>query len=213
MTPDFANAVDPVFLNVLRILARIRDGNPPTQDDARNRARNLIAEAEARVGQKRDWELAKYALVAWIDELLIDSPWAGQSWWKENSLEVEAFRTRDRATQFFVNAKEASSLTRRDALEIYYICVMLGFRGLYRGEDAAFLADHLELPVTLEAWVQQTARSIELGHSRPAINFAPQPGSGAPPLDGKFSMVGASLMTLVLLATSGMLTWLLLFVL
>ena len=212
MTPDFATAVDPVFLNVLRILARIREGNPPTPDEARSHARNLIAEAEARVGQRRDWELAKYALVAWIDEMLIDSPWDGQGWWKENSLEVETFRTRDRATQFFANAKEASTLTRRDALEVYYVCVMLGFRGLYRGDDAAFLADQLELPPALGAWVQQVARSIELGHSRPAINYAPQPGSGAPPLDGKFSMVGASLMTLVLLATTGMATWLLLFV-
>jgi type VI secretion system protein ImpK len=212
MTPDFATAVDPVFLNVLRILARIRDGNPPTPDEARSHARNLIAEAEARVGQRRDWELAKYALVAWIDEMLIDSPWDGQSWWKENSLEVEMFRTRERATQFFANAKEAATLTRRDALEVYYVCVMLAFRGLYRGEDAAFLADQLELPPTLAAWVQQVSRSIELAHSRPTINYAPQPGKGAPPLDGKFSMVGAALMTLVLSATAGMLTWLLLFV-
>jgi len=212
MTPDFATAVDPVFLNILRILRRIRNGDPPTTDDARNRARSLISEAEARVGQKRDWELAKYALVAWIDEVLIDSPWEGRRWWKENSLEVEVFRTRDRATQFFLNAKEASKLTRRDALEVYYVCVMLGFRGLYRGDDAAFLADQLELPPALDAWVHQAARSIELSHSRPAINYAPQPGSGAPPLDGKFSMVGAALMTLLLLAGTSMLTWLLLFI-
>jgi hypothetical protein len=70
------------------------------------------------------------------------------------------------------------------------------------------LADQLELPPTLGAWVQQAARSIELTQSRPAINYTPQPGAGAPPLDGKFVMEGASLMTLVLLAAVGLLAWL-----
>ncbi len=132
MTPDFAIAVDPVFLHVLGFVDRISQGENPPPREERQTVQNFLRQAEAQLGQRQDWELAKYALVCWIDDLLIEAPWEGRNWWKENALEVEAFNTRVRATEFFVKANNASNLTRRDALEVFYVCVVLGFRGLYR---------------------------------------------------------------------------------
>ena len=108
----------------------------------------MLSEKHHREG----WELAKYALVAWIDDVLIEAPWPGRDWWENNSLEFAYFNTRDRATQFFKRAKQAAQLTRRDALEVFYVCVILGFRGLYAMPEAAFLADQLDLPPDLESW-------------------------------------------------------------
>ncbi len=198
MTPHFAAAVDPVFLYVLDVLDRISDNRAPQPDEVRQSLQNQFREAEAKLGQKPGWELAKYALVAWIDDVLIGAPWEGRDWWENNSLEFEYFKTRDRAIEFFKQAKDAADLTRRDALEVFYVCVVLGFRGLYKLPDAAFLGDQLDLPANVEAWSQRTARAIQLGQGRPPIRQTPRPGSGAPPLEGKFLFVGVSLMAVVL---------------
>ena len=108
---------------------------------------------------------------------------------------------------FFTKAKQATSLTRRDALETYYLSVVLGFRGMYRDPSAAFLAEQLELPQTLEAWASQTARSIQLGQGRPPIAESRRAGEGAPPLEGKFSLIGMSLLMAILAAVAAMMAW------
>jgi type VI secretion system protein ImpK len=211
MTPQFAAAVDPIFQHVLELLERINRSERLDPSEEGRRIQNWLREAEAHLGQKKDWELAKYALVSWIDDLLIEAPWEGRLWWKENALEVELFNTRERATLFYSKAKEASNLTRRDALEVFYVCVVLGFRGLYRDGSAVLLADQLGLPVDLESWAREASRSIQLGQGRPPIDAMPRPGSGAPPLEGKFVLVGSSLLCVVLAAFTAAMGWLLFF--
>lgn len=210
MTPNFAAAVDPIFLHVLGLLERISRNDNPVPQEERTVINNWLRHAEAQLGQKQDWELAKYALVAWIDDVLIEAPWSGKSWWKENALEVEVFNTRDRATVFYTRSQEAAKLTRRDALEVFYVCVVLGFRGLYRDAASTFLADQLGLPSTLDAWASQTAKSIQLGQGRPSISEAPRPGAGAPPLEGKYTLIGTALMGIALTAVAAI-TWLVLY--
>ncbi|MCB9926143.1 MAG: DotU family type IV/VI secretion system protein [Planctomycetaceae bacterium] len=208
MTPSFAAAVDPVFLHVLGLLERISNSEPTTPSEERAAINNALRDAEAQLGQKQDWELAKYALVAWIDDVLLEAPWEGRKWWNENALEVELFNTRDRATIFYTKAKDAAAMTRRDALEVFYVCVVLGFRGLYRDQASTFLASQLSLPPDLEGWAKQAAKSIQLAQGRPSITEAPRPtDEGAPPLEGKYRMVGAALMGIVLTAVAALI-WL-----
>jgi type VI secretion system protein ImpK len=190
MTPKFSKAVDPVFLQVLGLLERIaRDENPSAKEE-RLRIRGWIDQAEGHLGQGQDWQLAKYALVAWIDDVLIDAPWEGRTWWKENALEVDIFSTRLRNEQFYVKAQEASSLAQKDALETFYVCVVLGFRGLYRDPNAAAaLAEPRGLPPDLETWAKQTSMAIRLGQGRPPISDASEAIEGAPPLEGPFMFI------------------------
>ena len=79
MTPNFAAAVDPIFLHVLGLLERIGQSDAPNPTEERAVINNWIRHAEAQLGQKQDWELAKYALVAWIDDVLIEAPWTGKA--------------------------------------------------------------------------------------------------------------------------------------
>lgn len=209
MTPDFAAAIDPIFLHVLGILDRISRNETLSPHEERESVMNWLRQTEAQLGRRQEWELARYALVAWIDDLLIEAPWEGRLWWKENALEVEIFNTRERATQFFVKAQEATRSTRRDALEIFYVCAVLGFRGLYRDPQAAFLANQLSLPADLESWARQTARAIQLGQGRPPIQEKPRQAGSAPPLEGKFLMLGSSVMCIVLGVFAALTGWLL----
>ena len=163
MTPRFAQAVDPIFLQVLGLLDRLSRGESPSPQDERLRIRAIIDQAEATLGSGTEWELAKYAIVAWIDELLIDASWPGQDWWSNNVLEMEYFKSRSRFEKFWVRAQEATTLERRDALEVYYICVVLGFRGLYRDPNASdYLLRDYGLPPDVDAWARQATMSIRL---------------------------------------------------
>jgi len=201
MTPEFAKAVDPIFLHVLGLLDRIgRDENPAVQAE-RLRIRGWIDQAEARLGGRPDWQLAKYALVSWIDEVMLEAPWDGHEWWNENVLEVEMFNTRLAHEEFYLKAREASGLPQRDALEVFYVCVVLGFRGLYRDpEIASSMSEALGMPGDLETWAKQTALAIRLGQGRPKILETEEVGLGAPPLEGQTRLIWSSLAGVILAA-------------
>ena len=212
MTPEFAEAVDRVFLHVLGLLDQIGRNAEPSPDDEKRRIRGWIDRAEGLLGQQRDWELAKYGLVSWIDEVLIDAPWQGSKWWNENKLETELYNTNDRQWKFYAEAKEATKLPRRDALEVFYVCVVLGFRGLYRDPGAAaHNAEALDLPPDLEAWAKQTATSIRLGQGRPPISDSSQPLDGAPPREGPAMVVWSAFLGLILVIFNVIFAWLFLF--
>ena len=200
MTPEFANAVDPVFLHILGLLDRINRDEEVSATVERIQIIGLLDHAEALIGAGEEWELARYALVSWIDEVLVEAPWSGREWWSNNVLEMELFNSRACYEQFFVQAKTASALLERDAMEVFYVCVVLGFRGLYRDPEfaSAVIQSH-RLPPNLSAWAKQASISIRLGHGRPQLISPTRELAGAPPMRGKFSLVWAGL-TLTLIA-------------
>ena len=186
MTPRFSAGVDLVFQHVLDLLERIGNGENPSPQEERMRIRGRLDHVEAQLGRGQDWQLAKYALVAWIDEMLIvDAPWKDRDTWNENKLEWEIFQTNSRYDSFYKKAKEAFALPQKDALEVFYVCVVLGFRGLYRDPSAAAIAaEAFQFPRDLQTWTQETAMAIRLGVGRPSISEASTPLEGASPLHG-----------------------------
>ncbi len=108
-----------------------------------------------------------------------------------------------------MKAKEASSLPRKEALETFYVCVVLGFRGLYRDPvAAAALAEPRQLPPNLETWARQTSMAIQLGQGRPPISESSEPIEGAPPLEGPFLLMWSSLFGVILAIFTMIFAWL-----
>jgi len=203
MTPKFAQAVDPVLLHVLGLLERIGRDERPSPQEERLQIVALLDQAEAIVGAGTEWELAKYALASWIDEVLLEVPWDGREWWNNNVLEVELFNSRLCNERFYTQAQQASSLPRRDALEVFYVCVVLGFRGLYRDPElTAMLAQSNGLPDDLDGWARQTALAIRLGQGRPALAGPRSEIQGAPPLRSQPLVLWSWLAALLLAATA-----------
>jgi type VI secretion system protein ImpK len=199
MSPKFAQSVDPIFLYVLALLERIGREAKLTAQEERLRIRALIDQAEAALGSGGEWEMAKYAIVSWIDEMLVGSPWVGRDWWSNNVMEIELYNTRQCNEQFFVKSREAANRTGRDALEVYYVCVILGFRGLYH--DTATSEDIAKahgLPEKLIDWTRATAMSIRLGQGRPALAEPKREVLGAPPLRSRSIVVWPWLTALLL---------------
>jgi type VI secretion system protein ImpK len=208
MTPKFAQACDPVMLHILALLDRINRDEKPLPQDERLRVRALIDQAEALLGSGNEWQLAKYALASWADEMLVDAPWDGRDWWSNNVLEMELFNTRQCYDQFYVRAKEASTLPQRDALEVFYVCVVLGFRWLYR--DPVFSQQTIQalaLPADVEAWSKQTAMAVRLGQGRPALSGKQREIAGAPPLKARYYALWSGLALTLLLGTALLVWW------
>lgn len=199
MSPDFAAAFDPVMLEVLGLLDRVRGGTAGVPEQERARIRGAIEQAGGRVpgSRTKDWELASYALTALVDELLIvDIPWTGQAWWENHALEVDLFRSRNRATAFYDRAEQAVGLANRDAIETFILAVVLGFRGMLRDQ-----------PPALEAWLRKQEQLVRVGQGRPPVPDAPVELSGAPPLSGRSKLMWAGLATALAAACAVVAVW------
>ncbi|MBX9656587.1 DotU family type IV/VI secretion system protein [bacterium] len=134
MNDRLAARVYPTILYVLELLDRIYGRKPGPTPDPREefpRLKQYLGQLDSGKATRED-ELAKSALIYWIDEVLINSPWPHANKWKDHTLEREFYDARDRAYEFYEKAKIARTLSPADPLETYYLCVALGFLGIYR---------------------------------------------------------------------------------
>ncbi len=160
MTPQFSQVVDLIVMSGLEIINRIERNEPIDVREAHRQIQNRINEGDTKFGESEVWNKAKYALVAWLDEQMIGAPWEGSKWWENNVLERKYFFDRRAYDYFFPQAEEAAKLPNKDALEVFYLCVILGFRGFYDRPNAAQTAEKHHLPLQIDQWVGRTARSL-----------------------------------------------------
>ena len=104
-------------------------------------------------GATRIASWARYALTCWLDEIFIaDSAYSEQ--WNERKLEVALYGgSSDRAWRFWEQAHLAEKRPGSDALEVYYWCAMLGFRG-----------EFVDKPEKLQSWVEGIRDRIRRAH-------------------------------------------------
>jgi type VI secretion system protein ImpK len=187
MTPRFSKIVDPIFEYVLGLFDRIESGEDPAPESEWEVMRGKVSSLPP--GPEGD--LAKYAIAAWIDEaLILDAPWTSREWWANKTLEWEFFRVgQDRAKVFYEKAKLASDLPQKDVLEVFYLCVVLGFLGRYRNPARVDpTAERDGLPASLDGWLSRTEANIRQGSDRPPMPPG-KPTLGAPPLPGPDALI------------------------
>jgi type VI secretion system protein ImpK len=120
------------------------------QDILRRRIRELLnkVEHEAReIGfDENDIQMAIFALVAFLDETIIASDWKHKSTWLATPLQLELFDRFDAGEEFFSRLEilRQKSSYKRDILEIYYLCMTLGFKGKYQFQQREKLHQFIE---------------------------------------------------------------------
>jgi type VI secretion system protein ImpK len=95
----------------------------------------LYEKNAATMGVSREKiETSKYAIVALLDETVLSTPGPCRDYWMVNPLQLEYFGDNLAGEVFFKRLDKvmASAEKMKDVLEIYYLCLSLGFQGKYR---------------------------------------------------------------------------------
>ena len=126
--------------------------------------------------------LAKFALVAFLDETIISSSWSQKEAWLSDPLQIKLFETFNAGEEFFNFLNELSQKTsaNKEVLEVYYLCLSLGFKGKYQlqsPENLRKTIDELNLELHPEAY-----RDIDLisPNGNPRQSFVQSVRSGLP---------------------------------
>ena len=108
----------------------------------------FITESEAICSQggfaREDYDLARFAVFAWVDEKLLSSEWSGKTEWMRDLLQRRYFQTTEAGEHFFQKLNTIGP-HQRDVREVYYICLAMGFAGQYCNEGDDYLLEQLKI--------------------------------------------------------------------
>ena len=126
LAPELERAAAPENPEVLR--ARLLDNLTYARDGAVAHGAPL-----ARADQ------AAWYVAALLDDIALNTPWGGASDWPRHPLVVSLAGDVDAGTRFFDRVEELLRYPERDPemLELAFICLGLGFRGMHRVSGAA----------------------------------------------------------------------------
>jgi len=173
----------PCFALVLQLRATSAFGEA---DLLRERIKRLLDKAgveAARAGvAHEDVQAAKFAMVAFIDETILSSEWAEKDRWLARPLQLEIYDRYDAGEEFFVKLEtlRGQRVHRAEVLEVYYLCMALGFKGRYQ------LHDQERLRLIIEETYAELKRAPGMGvgvlsvHGRPRDQVATEVKSKLP---------------------------------
>ena len=99
-------------------------------DQASAHMDRLIRDSESlseKCGATREeYDLARFAVFAWIDETIMGSSWGGKNQWQGEQLQRKYFQTSDAGELFFQKLNTIGP-HQNHVREVYYICLALGF--------------------------------------------------------------------------------------
>ena len=142
-----------VFQEVLTAIGRLRTNRQVVADSRvfRSQVKEALnlADAEARkLGYSTDTiKLAVFAVVAFLDESVLNQEVPAFADWARKPLQEELFGVHVAGEIFFENLRrlleKSDSVETADVLEIHQLCLLLGYRGRYgtaaKGEIRALL--------------------------------------------------------------------------
>jgi type VI secretion system protein ImpK len=137
------------FIDLIAYIAFFNKGaatRQPHFDQVKADILRLLTESQNRMGRgnfsQEDYDLARFAVVAWIDETILNSPWNEKDKWQREQLQRIYYQTTD-AGEIFFDRLNSIGPHQRDVREVYYLCLALGFKGRYIHEGDDYLLDQL----------------------------------------------------------------------
>ena len=107
----------------------------------RNKILNLLDKFENRAMSSNikheKIQSVKFALVAFIDETIANSEWSSKTSWLAEPLQLKIFNCYNAGEEFFsrLESLRLRERTNIEEIEIYYLCLSLGYRGMYKMES------------------------------------------------------------------------------
>jgi len=130
---DLVRFAGPIFDMILRIKA----GVVQPSNDLRPKCAKLLDEFEKRAERYRFnhkvVRVSKFALASFVDETILTDDFPLKDEWEKYPLQLEYFGEQLAGNKFFdkLQAMIKQMKVTADAVEIYYVCMLLGFKGKY----------------------------------------------------------------------------------
>ncbi len=190
MNNQFAETVFPIINFVLeqeaKVVSKFDRNNFATIADVTRIQQEITAKIDKHsrdIAGNEEWEhFAKYAIIAWIDGLMIKNMFTREHW-RDLVLEVQYFRMGGTAEdEFFKRCEQAKRKGYKNAVEVFFLCFVLGFRGIY--EDPSVPVNLPQLPRNGMQWQKEIAGLVTSNLSktnidaRPAFRFNNEPSVG-----------------------------------
>ncbi|NNE66500.1 MAG: DotU family type IV/VI secretion system protein [Pyrinomonadaceae bacterium] len=134
---DLLRFAGPVFDLILRLKA----GIVQPSNSLRPKVAKLLDEFEKR-GERYRFNhkvvrVAKFALASFVDETVLTNNFPLKDEWEKYPLQLEYFGEQLAGNKFFdkLEAMLKQMKVTADAVEVYYVCMLLGFKGRYAVYD------------------------------------------------------------------------------
>lgn len=157
---DLIAFAGPIFDLILRLKA----GIVAPSNDLRPKIAAMLTDFEKRAERYRFsskiTQVSKFALASFVDETVLTNNFHLKEEWEKNPLQLEYFGESLAGNKFFEKllAMIKQIDVTADAVEIYYVCMLLGFKGRYGVYEKEKLL----------AIMQQTANAlVKAGKIRP----------------------------------------------
>jgi type VI secretion system protein ImpK len=138
-----------LYQGLLTIIVRLQAGREqiPEAESFRARAKKLLLDAESeakRVGYEADdIKDASLAVIAFLDSVVLHTSEAAHAEWVRQSLAQDLLEVANAGEVFFEKLDELlgrrNSRDLADVLEVYALCLLLGFEGRYSERQRAEL--------------------------------------------------------------------------
>lgn len=130
---DLIAFAGPVFDLVLRLKA----GIVQPSNDLRPKIAQMLKDFERRAERYRFSQkiiqVSKFALASFVDETVLTNNFPLKEEWERYPLQLEYFGEQLAGNKFFekLDAMLKQIDVTQDAVEVYYVCMLLGFKGRY----------------------------------------------------------------------------------
>jgi len=119
----------------------------PPFDQVKAEVQRLISASEQCLKNgafsREDYDLARFAICAWVDEAILSSSWNEKGQWQGEQLQRLYYQRAD-AGEIFFDRLNALGPHQRDVREVYYLCLAMGFAGRYCHEGDEYLLEQLK---------------------------------------------------------------------
>lgn len=128
-------------------LMRALETEQPAYEEVKNEIRRLLSQSEANAARELvapdEYDQARFAICAWIDEAVITSQWLHKNRWVNDQLQRLHYNTTDAGEEFF-RRLDGVGLHQQELREVYYLCLAHGFVGRYCQPGDAYRLEEIK---------------------------------------------------------------------
>lgn len=136
------------FMELLAYVAYFRKAagkRQPPFDTVKADIHRLLRKSESDVPpgiSREEYDQARFAVCTWVDETILGSDWAHRAQWQREPLQRTYYNTTEGGEEFYERLN-VLGFHQREAREVFYLCLSLGFKGRFCNPGDEVLLEQL----------------------------------------------------------------------